>query len=142
MSPNPSIGNPSASSVLLQWVPPYLWPGQVIDYYTVSVTGEDGIRTVHHMNATYNDTLVLFTETVADNTQQVQNCSKMIFTLSAVKTYEDGLCTNLASFTIEGGFVPGKLCTSLSLLTVYCIAIKQIHYYTMSYYIQIIPTTC
>ena len=70
------------------------------------------------MNATYNDTLVLYTETAADNTREVQNCSKMIFTLSAVKTYNDGRCTGLASFTIEGGFVPGKICTRLSLHTV------------------------
>ena len=97
------------SSILLQWAPPYLWPGQVIDYYTVTVTGRDGIRTVHRINATYNDKLVQFI--VADNTRKGQNCSKMIFSLSALKTYEDTHCNYLTPFAAEGGFVPGKLCS-------------------------------
>ena len=89
----------------------------MIDYYTVSVTGGNGIRIVHRMNATFDDTLVQFTETVTDNTREIRNCGKMIFTLSAVKTYDDGRCSDLASFTVEGGFVPGKLCIITSLLS-------------------------
>lgn len=108
---NPMISNPTASSVLIQWSPPYLWPGQVIGYYTVSVVGRDGEKTVHRVNTTYTDAVVPFT-IAADHPEEVRNCSELAFTLSAVKTYDDGHCSELASFNIEGGYIPSELLTA------------------------------
>ena len=85
----------------------------MIDYYTVSVVGRDGERTVHQVNATYSDAVVPFTIT-ADHPQAILNCSELVFTLAAVKTYDDGHCSELASFNIKGGYIPSELLTASS----------------------------
>ena len=100
LAQNPVIENPNASSILLKWSPPYLWPGSSIDYYIISISGTT--KTYHLVNASFDDTIATFLET-ADNPDGIQSCNKLTFSVSAV-THRNSC--KLASFTVIGGYLP------------------------------------
>ena len=108
MSQNPSIVNPNASSILVKWSPPYLWPGHSIDHYIISIIGGMGkSKSIHRVNTTFYDAVVTFLE-VSDN-PEIWNCKELQFVISAIT--DNGTCTDhgLPTFTAVGGYLPGIL---------------------------------
>ena len=97
ISPNPSTENRNATSILLKWSPPFLWPGYSIDYYNISVMNNS-----HLINATFNDTLVSFM--IFAEESSIESCHVLEICLSAVSN--DTQC--LTTFHINGGFVPSR----------------------------------
>ena len=60
ISNNPSIEKNSTHLSLL-WSPPFLWPGQRIQYYNISLVNKtDGIVAYYRVNSTFSDQLVTF----------------------------------------------------------------------------------
>ena len=54
ISPNPKLAK-NATHVTLLWSPPFLWPGNRINYYNVSLTyNRDGRLTSYLVNGTYS----------------------------------------------------------------------------------------
>ena len=113
LSPNPFIENPTASTILLKWSPPYLWPGLSIDYYriTVSETAKNGVRNTRNfaVNATFSDTIVTF---VMDANQtagvylKLHLCNEFLFGISAVSyDYVNNEKSEMAPFFIVGGYL-------------------------------------
>lgn len=120
MSPNPSIENPTAStmSFLLKWSPPYLWPGHSIDYYQITVSKTDGsgniLRNARNfvVNATFSDTIITFildaNLTVGADLEWPFS-SVYVFGISAVSIdYIDNDKSELDQFFIVGRYLPGK----------------------------------
>ena len=117
LSPNPSIENPTASTILLEWSPPYLWPGHSIDYYKITVieTDESGIQNTRNfiVNSTsFSDTTVTFVMDANRTTgayHELQLCNEFLFGISAVTyDYMNYIKSELAPFFVVGGYLPGK----------------------------------
>ena len=98
ISPNPSIENTNATSILLKWSPPFLWPGHSIDYYNISVMNNSYLLT----NATFNDALVPFM--IFAEESSIEACHVLEICLSAISS--EAQC--LTTFNINGGFVPSR----------------------------------
>ena len=76
--------NENESFLKLQWSPPFLWPGEAIQYYDVFVTNEERESVYHRVNTTFSDALVSLTvKTLLD-----QTCRELEFSISAV-SYSD-----------------------------------------------------
>lgn len=85
--------------VLLQWCPPYLWPGHHIEYFTISTTNiTDGTITYDRINATFDEYVMTF-----EKERQGEVCGKLKFTLSAVNTDSE----NLQTYEITKGYEQG-----------------------------------
>ena len=118
LSSNPSIENPTASTFLLKWSPPYLWPGRSIDHYKIAVSKTDGsgniLRNMRNfvINATFSDTIVTFAIDVnqsAGARHELQLRSVFLFGISAV-SYDsvNNDISELVPFFIVGGYLPGN----------------------------------
>ena len=59
---NPFIMNPSASSILLKWSPPFLWPGCSIHHYNISIDWSGERTKFYYVNFTYSDAVVSFSK--------------------------------------------------------------------------------
>ena len=103
ISPNPSIMNPNASSILFQWSPPFLWLGQAINYYDIFITNNAGETLYYRVNTTFSDAVVSFTATVANYPDPILSCNDLHFSLSAVGSDQ----AKLPSFSATGGYIPG-----------------------------------
>lgn len=85
---NPLISNPlltlqESTSLLLEWSPPFLWPGQQIHHFNVSLMNRsDDSITYFRVNATFSDAVVPLT--VDFGNQGASLCSELIFEISAV----------------------------------------------------------
>ena len=104
ISPNPFVKNLNASSVLLQWSPPFLWLAQAIDYYEIIISSKVGEILYHRVNATYSEAVVSFIATADSSTDPILSCNDLYFSLSAVCSDQ----TKLPSFTVTGGYIPSK----------------------------------
>ena len=102
---NPLILNPNASSILLKWSPPFLWPGLSINYYNISINIPVKNEVFYDVNATFSDVVVSFLK-VSDNTTETQSCNEMLFSISAI-TY-NGTDSELPSFNVVGGYIQSK----------------------------------
>ena len=101
MPQNPSIINPNASSILVKWSPPYLWPGYSIDHYIISIGGTGKSTALNDVNAMYHDAVATFLE--ISDTPEIWNCNELQFGISAITN--DRIV--LQPFTIVGGYLPG-----------------------------------
>jgi hypothetical protein len=94
--------NPNKSSILLKWSPPFLWAGSVIDHFHVSIIGAaESDKMFYRVNTTFLDAIVSFLKT-SDHPTEIWHCSEILFDISAVT--DNG--TELASFTVVGGYLP------------------------------------
>ena len=100
ITPNPSTENSNATSILLKWSPPFLWPGYSIDYYNISITNNGSITYSHALNATFKDVLVSFLTFAEDS--DIQSCHVLKILLSAVSSDAEDLTT----YHVNGGFIP------------------------------------
>ena len=103
LSQNLSIVNPNSSSILVKWSPPFLWPGHSINHYIISIGGTGESRSIHYVNATFDDAVVTFLE-VSDNSE-IWNCNELQIAISAITDNSDS--TELPTFTVIGGYLPG-----------------------------------
>ena len=97
ISPNPSTENTNATSILLKWSPPFLWPGYSIDYYNISV-----MNSSHLINSTFSDALVPFM--IFAEESSIESCHVLEICLSAISS--EAQC--LTTFNVNGGFVPSR----------------------------------
>ena len=100
ISPNPSAENLNATSILLKWSPPFLWPGYSIEFYNISVMNSGLITNNFLLNATFDDALVPFTIFAEDS--NIESCHVLEILLSAVTSDAQHLTT----FHINGSFIP------------------------------------
>ena len=107
-SPNPLLENHNSSSVTLNWSPPFLWRGELIDYYIVSVLNESGNCVEQRVNTTFSDVIVSFTST--SENANILSCEKLTFTIEAVRRplteATSGPKPNLTVYTVFGGYLP------------------------------------
>ena len=88
MSPNPSTSKNDTHLILL-WSPPFLWPGQRIQHYNITMTIDDDGSIAHHMvvNTTLTNPLieVLFPTRLSSLQFNAQNTPSCItFAISPV----------------------------------------------------------
>ena len=106
---NPFIMNPNATSILLKWSPPFLWPGRSIDNYIInliSINNSQVKNDMFYVNATFSDAVVSFLK-VSDNPTEILSCNEILFGISAV-TDDNGTDSELSSFTVVGGYLPSS----------------------------------
>ena len=88
---------------MLQWSPPYLWPGQAIQYYNVFVTNEKKESAYYRVTTTFRDEVVFLEVTTTDEYISPM-CSELQFFISAIG-YDD---TKLSPFSAVGGYLPSE----------------------------------
>lgn len=67
ISSNPSIEK-NSTHLSLFWSPPFLWPGQRIDYYNISfINKSDSSIAYYTVNSTFRDRVVKFTRMIHEN---------------------------------------------------------------------------
>ena len=98
LSPNPSLERNTTHLTLL-WSPPFLWPGNRIQYYNITFTNRStGSISYSRMNSTYNDQIVTFAREI-----QIQICSstELKICISAISSVE-----LLESFCVADRLLP------------------------------------
>ena len=92
------------TTMLLQWSPPFLWPGHHIKYFRISVTNKENVNVILHdrVNATYSDPVVSFTWSIDEH--QGQECTEFVFGISAV----DDRDRELQNFNVIRGYPSSK----------------------------------
>ena len=100
ISPNPSVTIQTANpSLLVKWSPPFLWPGQRINHFNISIRNISSDLISHRIvNTTFSDTLVTFSKFIEP--EQREHCSEIEFAVSAVA--KDG--GTLQPFTVKSGY--------------------------------------
>ena len=109
ITPNPSVTIENSTTMLVEWSPPFLWPGQAIEYYTVSVSDENNglLIAQKKVNSAYDDVIVSLEVSIDEH--QRQECNLYILTLSAMNISNELLQT----FNTTKGFLSGTLSLSL-----------------------------
>ena len=132
VSPNPSILNPNATSILVKWSPPFLWPGYAIAFYNVSVTNTKGHTDSYHLNTSFSDVVVSFS-LIANQSQTIESCDRLRFEVAPITT--DDSIMAIQSLVITGGFIPStqSIDSSSNFMSVF-----SIYLVTRSLYIHII----
>ena len=101
LSQNPSLTQKNSTALLVQWSPPYLWPGYSIHFYNISIQNRDNDHVFYHqINAEFDDKIVDFTFIQ----EQQNNCSEFTFGISAISTDSRELSTAY----VTGGFASGN----------------------------------
>ena len=106
--PNPSVSIQSNGTLfLLQWSPPFLWPGHDIQYYSITVTNisNNSFIELSVLNATFSDALVSYVYPIDVN--QSQMCTELLFGVTAITSY--GEFELLSTFSIEGQYPASKI---------------------------------
>ena len=68
----------------MTWSPPFLWPGQRIDYYNISVTnGNDGNTEYYRLNSSYSAKIVTFTLNADESHPSTFSCNYITFSIVA-----------------------------------------------------------
>ena len=99
---NPSLTQKNSTALLVQWSPPYLWPGYSIHVYNISIQNHDNGHVFYHqINAEFDDKIVAFTFI---QEKQLNHCSEFTFGISAVSTDSEELSTAY----VTGGFASGN----------------------------------
>ena len=102
LTPNPSATTHNSTQILLEWFPPYLWPGQHISYFNISVINtSDSTATYYRVNSSYSEAIVSLELSLAS---LEDTCSELVFEISAVV---DGLKI-LRSYTITEKYIPSR----------------------------------
>ena len=96
VSPNPSISKNDTHLILL-WSPPFLWPGQRIQYYNITLIIDDDGSIAHHMvvNTTLTNPLIeiLFPPRLSSLQFNAQNTPSCI--TFAISPVSDGSASQL-----------------------------------------------
>ena len=68
---------------LLEWSPPFLWPGYHIEYFNVIVTNQKNDRVVHHttVNASFDDIIVSLIIELDAYSHDLSTCTEFLFTV-------------------------------------------------------------
>ena len=122
ISPNPSIAKNPTHFVLL-WSPPFLWPGQRIQHYNISMINTYNGSIAYHMVDTTSTTPFVTVSIPMDssslqqfNTQNILSCPKITFSISPV----DGTTAEpMQTFNISDwawNFPSGKICLKSMLI--------------------------
>ena len=124
ITPNPSVIIKNSTTFLVEWSPPFLWPGQAIEYYTISVSDEDNglLIAQKKVNSAYNDVIVSLDVSIDEH--QRQECNPYKFTLSAMNSLNELLQT----FNITRGFPSGMLSLLLYKFRVLVFRVKKVLY--------------
>lgn len=103
--PNPNVAAQSPSSLLLQWSPPFLWPGYHIDYFNVSTINNTDGSTISNeiINTTFNKVTVELVKTIDD--RQPQECIEFVFVISS---YNDLHGVHPQTYTVIGNYPSGS----------------------------------
>ena len=93
IDPNPLVIIENLTSILLEWSPPFLWPGQVIKYYAIFVTNksDDSLIKQERVTSSFDDVIV--TLKVIIDEDQKQECNEVIIEISAVNNSDNQLQT-------------------------------------------------
>jgi hypothetical protein len=90
LSRNPVLEK-NTTHVTVHWSPPFLWPGQPIEYYNVSLMLEsDGSVYSQRVNSTFSDPLVSYTEQMSGESLF---CTSFTFYITAVNSSGSSLQT-------------------------------------------------
>ena len=97
---NPLVEIQNSTSFLLEWSPPFLWPGQHIQYFTITTTDlNDGNVTHHRVNTTFNDTVLSLTIELDVYEQKAWcTCTEFLFEIFAIGFEQ------LPSFNVTGRY--------------------------------------
>ena len=83
--PNPSVKGQNSTVFLLEWSPPYLWPGEHIEYFIITVTKlKDGSIIRHMVNTSFNNTIVSLTVELDSFMYDLCTCNEFLFKIVAV----------------------------------------------------------
>ena len=100
---SPILFNPTleknATHLTLLWSPPFLWPGERIQYYSISFTNKsDSSITYYRVNSSYSNQVVQFTRQI-----QMLMCigAEFMFGISAISTSK-----SLQVFNVTGQILP------------------------------------
>lgn len=100
--PNPSVKIQNSTSFLLEWSPPFLWPGQHIDYFIIkAIKLNDGNITHYQVNSTFSDVIVSLTVELDMYDLTVCTCTEFLFRIFAVGPDLE----ELPSFNVTGNFL-------------------------------------
>ena len=101
MIPNPSTKTQN-STFLLEWSPPFLWPGQHIDYFIIKVVIlNDGSITHYLVNTTFDDAIVSLTVELDTYDLTMSACTEFLFSILAIGPDQ----VELPSFNVTGIFL-------------------------------------
>ena len=137
LSPNPAIDR-NATHFILQWSPPFLWPGKRIEYYIINLY--DSYNTAGSTHYRVNVTSVISVlETFAVNVSSTMNanlqCTAVDFTFSLAAVVSESTPEAFnASFTIAptgnlGNVVSFSLSTGNEMINVW-LSINHKHDHT------------
>ena len=113
LSVNPAIEINDTQLTLL-WSPPFLWPGQPIHYFSLSVINNtDAITSLYRINTTFSDRIVIFALKLDQGQiQDILTCTKMTFTISAFAASDVSLPQ---SFSLSKWILPPGMCITNTL---------------------------
>ena len=84
ISENPLISK-TATHVTLMWSPPFLWPGQRIQRYNITVTNKNTGNSSHHiLNSSLIDPIISFSMSISYLQLSTMTCTEVIFSISPV----------------------------------------------------------
>lgn len=88
------------TTLLVQWSPPYLWPGYSIDSYNVSVRDMNtSITTFHQVDTAFSDVIVDFVLSKDSSLDNNNNCTEYTIGIAAITG-----TTRLHSIKVTGGY--------------------------------------
>ena len=84
ISENPLISK-TATHVTLMWSPPFLWPGQRIQRYNITVTNKNDGNSSHYiLNPSLTDPIISFSMSMSYLQLNTRTCTEVIFSISPV----------------------------------------------------------
>ena len=103
--PNPNVAAQSPSSLLLQWSPPFLWPGYHIDYFKVSTIDRTDCSIISNdiINTTFNEMTVALMKTIDE--RQPQECNEFLFVISSYNEFHG---VHPQTFTVIAHYPSGR----------------------------------
>ena len=90
LSPNPSVTMmfPNSTIFLLEWSPPFLWPGYHVEHFNIIITNLKNDRVIPHdcttVNASFDDIIVSLTIEPDAYLHDLCTCTEFLFTIFAV----------------------------------------------------------
>ena len=109
MTPNPSVILENATTLLVQWSPPFLWPGYRINYFNVSVRDKrlstDNVLMFDVLNATFDELIVSHYHVRNTSEQDASECNELLFEVSSYTSSNSSLPQ---TYSVPGAFPMGK----------------------------------
>ena len=85
IDPNPLVTIENLTSILLEWSPPFLWPGQVIKHYAIFVTNKsDGSLIKQERVISSFDDAIVTLKVIIIAEHQKQECNEFIIKIFAI----------------------------------------------------------